>query len=271
MAGMALLATILIQTDKLAVSKMLPLEIFGYYTLASTLAVAPMMLANPIALAMFPRLTGLVSIGDKDTLKRLYHKACGLVSVVVLPGALTLALFARQFIFAWTGSVIISQRAGLVASLLVGAAIMKAITVVPYNLALAYGQTKLILQVQILSIAVIVPLCIFLIRRFGILGGGISSLIMNLCSFPLYMYYLHRRFMPGELQTWLLCDVARSLFASLPIILLGRWLLPSTSSRAMTLCMIGLVGCLSTAVAAFNMPELRNEFIGKTKKMLALI
>jgi O-antigen/teichoic acid export membrane protein len=269
MAGMAFLSTILIQTDKLVISKMLPLEIFGYYTLAGSLAMAPMILASPIGLAMFPRLTGLVSTGDMNTLKVLYHKACGLVSVAVLPGALTLALFGRQFIYAWTGSVVATQQAGLVASLLVGAQIMKAITVVPYYLAMAYGQTKLILQVQIFSIILITPLCIILINKYGILGGGISSLIMNICTFPLYMYYLHRRFLPGELQTWFLHDVARSLFASLPIILLARWLLPSTSSRMMTFCLIGLVWCVSTAAAAFTMPELRREFINKTTKMIA--
>ena len=270
MAGMVLFSTILVQTDKLVVSKMLPLEIFGYYTLAGSLAMAPTILANPIGLAMFPRLTGLVSMGEKDTIKRLYHRACELVSVVVLPSALTLALFAGQFIFAWTGSVVIAGQAGLVASLLLGAQIMRAITILPYNLAMAHGQTKLILQIQVLSIVIITPLSIFLINRYGILGGGIALLIMTLCTFPLYMYYLHCHFLPGELRMWLLRDIGRPFVASLPIILLGRWLLPTTSSRMMTFCLIGLVWCVSTAAAALVTPELRSEFIKRTKKLFEM-
>ena len=38
MAGMAVLSTVLCQTDKIVVSKMLPLEMLGYYTLAGVLA-----------------------------------------------------------------------------------------------------------------------------------------------------------------------------------------------------------------------------------------
>ena len=49
MAGMAVVSTLLTQTDKLVVSKMLSLEMLGYYTLAGSLATVPLMLASPIA------------------------------------------------------------------------------------------------------------------------------------------------------------------------------------------------------------------------------
>jgi O-antigen/teichoic acid export membrane protein len=270
MAGMIVLSSILMQTDKLAVSKMMSLEMLGYYTLAGTLALVPLMLASPIGVAIFPRLTGLVSMGDKDTLKQLYHRACGLVSVVVLPGALTLAMYAGNFIFAWTGSTVAPQKAGIVASLLLVGQIMQAITVVPYYLALAHGQTKLILQVQIVSVVLITPLLIFLIMKFGVVGGGISWLVMNLCTLPPYMYFLHRRFLPGELSKWCLRDVGIPLLAALPIILLSRWLLPLPSSRLMIIVLIALVWGVSAIAAAFTIPELRREFIKKTRALLGV-
>jgi O-antigen/teichoic acid export membrane protein len=266
MAGMAFLSTILIQTDKLVVSKMLSLESFGYYILAGSLAVAPMVLASPIGLAIFPRLTGLVSMGDKDALKKLYHKACKLVSVAVLPGGLTLAAYAGNFIFAWTGSIPALQKAGPVASLLLGGQIMQAITLVPFYLSLAHGQTKLILYVQICSILVVVPLLILLITKYGFIGGGVSWLVMNLCALPPYMYFLHRRLLPGELQTWALHDIGRPLFAALPIILLARWLLPLPTSRLLIFCLIAVVWSVSALAAVFSLPDLRIEIIQKSRK-----
>lgn len=270
MAGMALISTILVQADKLVVSKMLPLEIFGYYTLASSLALAPMILANPIGVAVFPRLTGLVSVSDSETIKRLYHKACRIVSVIVLPGGLTLALFAGTFIFAWTGSAKAAEEAGLVAAMLLGGQIIRAITVLPYHLVLARGQTKFLIYVEIFSVILLMPLLIWLVGKYGSVGGGIACLVMNLCILPPYMYFLHRRFLSGELRTWILRDVGRPLLAALPIIILGRWLLPSASSRIMTFCLIGFVWCLSTAAAAFAVPELRSEFMNKTSKLFAV-
>ena len=47
-------STLLTQTDKLAVSKMLSLEMLGYYTVAVYTGSVPLMLAGPIASAVFP-------------------------------------------------------------------------------------------------------------------------------------------------------------------------------------------------------------------------
>jgi O-antigen/teichoic acid export membrane protein len=258
MTGMAILSTLLIQTDKLAVSKMLPLEMLGYYTLASAVASIPLMLASPIASAVFPRLTGLVATGERINLTRLYHRTCELVSVAVIPASLTSALFAGDFIRAWTGSPIIAQRAGLTASLLLVGQAMQAMTIVPYYLALAHGNIRLNLQVGIASVVVITPLLIVLIMKYGIVGAGMSWVLMNLCSLPPYMYLLHRRFLPTELRTWATRDVTRPLLAALPVVLLARFFLPLPSSRPFTLSLIGLVCTISAAATTLASPELRN-------------
>jgi O-antigen/teichoic acid export membrane protein len=260
MLGMAAVSTVLSQTDKLAVSKMLSLAMLGYYTLGGALASAPLMLASPIASAVFPRLTGLVALEDRNNLTRLYHRTCGLVAVAIIPAGLTIALFARDFIFAWTGSATTAQRAGLVASLLVGGQLMQAITLVPYFLALAHGNVRLNLQVGIASVVLITPLLIYLIVKYGIVGAGFSWLIMNLCTVPPYLYFLHRRFLPGELERWFLRSVARPLLVALPCVLLGRWLVPHTNSRLLTFCSIGLVWGVAAAATAFTSSDLRQEF-----------
>jgi O-antigen/teichoic acid export membrane protein len=259
MAGMTFLSAILKQTDKLVVSKMLSLEIFGYYTLAASLAMAPQILALPIGVAAFPLLTGLVSRGDSDTLTRTYHRACKLVSVAALPAALTLAIYAGKFIFAWTGSSAAAQKAGLVASLLLFGSIVQAILIIPYYLALAHGNTKLNLWLGLISVILITPLLIFLILKYGIIGGGVSWLVMNVCTLPPYIYFIHRRFLLGELKTWVLSDIGRPLLVALPIILLGHWLLPLRSSRMMILGQIGLVWGISSAAIVYVMPEMRRE------------
>jgi O-antigen/teichoic acid export membrane protein len=270
-AGLTLLSTILKQTDKLVVSKLMPLEIFGYYMLAGSLAMAPMMLASPIAVAVFPRMTGLVSMSDRDSLKRIYHRACVLVSVAVLPAALTLTIYAGQFLLAWTGSAIAVQKAGLAASFLLCGSIIQAILIIPYYLALAHGNISLNLRLGIVSVVLITPLLIFLITRFGIIGGGISWLVMNLCTLPPYMSLIHRRFLPGELKAWVLRDVGRPLLSALPVIMLSRWLLPLPASRLMILGVISLVWGLSAASAAFAIPELRKEIVDRTVQLFAFL
>jgi O-antigen/teichoic acid export membrane protein len=263
MAGMAVISALLTQTDKLAVSKMLPLETFGYYALAGTLATVPLMLASPIALAVFPRLTGLVASEDFNGLTRLYHRTCALVAVGTIPAGVTAALFAGDLIGVWTGSTIIAHRAGLVASLLLGGQLLQALQSVPCCLALAHGSVKLNLQINIASVLLITPLLLLLIIKYGIVGAGSSWLIMNLCTLPPYIYFLHRRFLPGELQKWVLRDVMSPFLAAFPMIVLARLYLPLPLSRLLTLGEIGLVWSMSVVAAACTIPELRIEFLKK--------
>lgn len=266
-AGMAAVSTLLTQTDKLAISKLLSLEMLGYYTLAGALASVPLMLASPIASAVFPRLTGLVVSGDSNGLTRLYHRACALVAVGSIPAGITAALFAGDLIRAWTGSAIIAHRAGLVASLLLGGQVLQAIQTVPHYLALAHGNVTLNLQINIASVLLITPVLFFLIITFGIVGAGFSWLLMNLCTLPPFIYFLHRRFLPGELQKWILRDVLRPLLAALPIIVLARLFLPVPSSGLLTLSLIGLVWSVSAFAAACTIPEVRVEFVEKTRRL----
>ena len=268
MTGMAAIFTLLTQTDKLAVSKMLPLEMLGYYTLAGSLAALPMIMAGPISDAVFPRLTGLVEIGDRIGLVRLYHRTCELVTVAIIPAGLTLALFAGDFILAWTGSTAAAQQAGLVASLLLLGQLMQAITAVPYCLALAHGNVKLNLQIGISSVVLITPLLIYLIMKYGVVGAGVSWLIMNICTLPAYMYFLHRRFLPGELRRWYLRDVGLPLLAALPWVLLGHWLLPHPTSRISALLIIGLVWSASAVSSAAAVAEVRKDLIRTSRKLL---
>lgn len=259
MAGMAVVSTLLTQTDKLTISKLLPLEMLGCYTLASALAAVPATLASPIASAVFPRLTGLVEKGDRIGLIRLYHRTCELVAVASIPAGLTLAVFAGDFILAWTGSTVAAQRAGRVAALLLAGQLMQAIMVVPYYLALAHGNVRLNLQIGIASIVLITPLLIMLIMKYGLVGAGVSWLVMNIFTLPPYMYFLHRHFLPGELRRWCFRGVVRPLLAALPCVLLARWLVPHTDSRLQTLCWIGLVWAVAAAATALTSSEVRRE------------
>ena len=59
-AGISLLSTIIIQSDKIVMSKLLSLEELGYYTLAATIAMFPIMISNPITSAVFPEFINLI-------------------------------------------------------------------------------------------------------------------------------------------------------------------------------------------------------------------
>ncbi len=259
MASMAALSALLMHTDKLVVSKVLTLETFGYYSLASALASLPVLLGTPIVLAVFPRLTGLVEVNDRASAVRLYHQTCEVVAIATIPAGLTLAAFAGDALLAWTGSAVAAERGGLVATLLIVGQLMQVLTIVPYYVVLAHGQIRLLLQVVVSSVVLITPLLVYLVLNYGVVGAGISWLVMNICTVPPYMYCVHHRFLPTELRRWCVRDVFVPLLAGMPPVLLGRWLVPQTGSRMLTICLMGLVWSTSAAATALTLPEVRSR------------
>lgn len=259
MFSIAVVSSLLKQADKLVVSKMLPLEMLGYYTLAGAVAAAPLTLASPIASAVFPRLTAMVAIHDRDGLVRLYFRTSELIAAIIIPAGLTFALFSGDFIFAWTGSASTAQRAGLVAALLVGGQTLQAITIVPYYLSLAHGNVRFPLHAALFGLILITPLLFVLVMKYGLLGAGLSWFSINIFMLPPYMYLVHRRFLPGEFRRWCWTGVGRPLVTGLPCVLLGYWIFPRSGSRLLTFCIISFVWLTTSMITILVSSELRQE------------
>lgn len=261
MTGMGLLSVILTQVDKLAVSKMLSLEMLGFYSIAGALAAVPLMAASPVAAAIFPRFTELVALGDFATLRRLYHKTSELVALTVIPAGLVLVFFAHETVLAWTGSTVTATNTALAATLLLGGQLLQALTLVPYYVALAHGNIRLNLRVGVASAVLVTPLLIVLVRQFGLVGAGLSWLIMNVATFGPYMYFFHRSLLPGEFARWLKSSVVLPVVTAAPCVFLFWQAMPEINSRLFILAYLGCAWLVAVLATAAIMPAVR-AFIG---------
>jgi O-antigen/teichoic acid export membrane protein len=110
MTGISTFVLILTQLDKIILSKLLSLEMFGYYMLASLVAASLVLLIVPVFNGVYPRFAQLVSLNDEDGLKRLYHKSCQLMSVLILPVAMVIAFFSYEILLVWTRNPLMAER-----------------------------------------------------------------------------------------------------------------------------------------------------------------
>src|SRR5262249_54555020 len=102
LAGTSFLTVILTQTDKVILSKMLTLEMFGYYSVAYRIASALLMVAQAVFTAVFPVLSQLESRRDDYTVAQVYHRVCQSLCVLIVPPALVICLFSREILQIWT-------------------------------------------------------------------------------------------------------------------------------------------------------------------------
>ena len=196
------------QTDKLVLSKLLPLADYAYFTLAVLVAGGVMIVSGPISGALLPRMAKLAAAGDEDGLIRLYRNATQLVAVVAMPAAMVLAFLSEQVLWAWTGDAELAQKTAPVLTLYALGNGILALSAFPYYLQYAKGDLKLHLIGNALFVVVLIPSLIWATTAHGVIGAGWVWLISNAVYFLTWVPKVHRRFVHGLHLQWLLRDVA---------------------------------------------------------------
>lgn len=254
MAAMALLSAILMQIDKIVVIRLLPLKEFSFYSVATVISQAPVLVVGPIAIAVYPQLTSLAAKGATESLGRLYHRACQLVAVLLVPAGVMICLFAGELIRWWTRSPEVAQNAGPIATWFVVGSTALALQVIPYQLALANNYVKLNLVIGLTSLLFIYPLLTFLVGRFGGVGGGITWTVLNLSVLVPYIALLHRKFLPGSTRIWLQNSLGIPLIISIITGLISRHFISIFSSQNMRLLGIALATLVAVIVSSAAIP-----------------
>lgn len=207
MMGIAFISAINIQSDKLVTSKYLGLTEFGYYSIASTLAQVPAIIASPIVISVFPLFTGYVSQFNIDELSDTYHKYSFLITAVVSPVVFCIAFYSIPLITLWTGKPEIALATNYVVKFLVLGGFFLCMQLTPFYLALANGFTKINLYLGCICLITVIPLMVFSIKNYGMLGATIPWLFVNLISFFIIGLYVINKFLAGHTFRWLIFDV----------------------------------------------------------------
>ena len=180
MSGISVLAVILTQMDKVILSRMLSLEMFGYYTLAGTVAASVGLLFTPVFSSVYPMFTQLVSLDDQEGLKRLYHKSCQFMSVLILPAAVVIALFSYEIILLWQQNPTTAQNSYILVSIMVCGTALNGLMYFPYAMQLAFGWTSLSFFKNIIAVILLVPLIIYMAMHYGAAGAASVWIVLNL-------------------------------------------------------------------------------------------
>ena len=269
MTGITVLVTILMQLDKIILSRMLSLEMFGYYALASVVAMNLGRLISPVFSATYPRLTNLVALGATEEITRLYHKSAQLVSVLVLPAALVVALFSKELLLLWTQSPETAEHTHSLVSILVMGTAVNGLMNIPYALQLAFGWTRLAFLANVVSVLLLIPLMITLTKWYGAVGAASVWLILNVGYMFISLPIMHRRLLPTEKWRWYFEDVGRPLLAAVVVSLIGRCIIRSDWPPLLLIVSLGMVsgGTLFVSACAAN----QLEVVGRVKSFLTML
>jgi len=267
MSGITILAVILTQMDKVILSKMLSLEMFGYYMLASMVAMSLGRLFTPVFYSIYPRFTQLVAINDQDGLKRLYHKSCQFMAVLILPVAIVIALFSYEILLLWTQNPATAEKTHLLVSILICGTALNGLMNPPYALQLAFGWTKLSVFKNIIAVSILVPLIIYVTRRYGATGAASVWLVLNIGYVFFEIPIMHRRLLRKEKWRWYWQDVGVPLIAGLSFAGLGRLFMGGPVPQFVMLLYLVIVSVLTLGITLISAPTMRSILYGQLLKI----
>ena len=252
MMGFSVTSTLYLQVDKVLLSSLLPLRVYGYYMLAATAAAGLRILIAPVYNAFFPRMTELVEHGLTEELRDLYHRGCQLITVIIVPVATGVALFAPAILKIWTNDDGAVQAVSMVLGLLAISVLVNAMQSIPMAFQLAYGWVALLFKLRVVTLVLVVPVLIYSVRYYGISGAATALICLELLYAGLGMVLMHRRLLPGDLGRWLLKDILVPGGIAVLVVAIGAGGFqgrPETVSEK--LWMVGVImGTLLAAMAA---------------------
>ncbi|WP_419816375.1 oligosaccharide flippase family protein [Glacieibacterium sp.] len=260
MIGFSILAVLMTQVDKLLLSRLMPLESFGYYMLASTVSGVIFMIVAPITQAIYPAFVRQAIADDVVRLRATYHTTAQLACVVIAPAAALLAAFPMTILFAWSNNARLATVTAPALAILAIGNFINGIMQVPLQLQLAYGWTRLVLTVNICGLVLLMPTLLWAVPRFGALAAAGVWTALNVSNLLIQLPLMHRRLLKGEQWRWYIHDVCRPILGALLIVVPAVILRPDgLHDRLGSLFFLVLVGAGAMAGSVLMIPPMRQR------------
>lgn len=253
------------QTDKLILSKLLPLSEYAYFTLGVLVASGVNVMSGPISGALMPRLSRMTAQGNELGVIALYRKSTQFVAILAVSVTVTLFFYADSLLFAWTGSLDTVEHAAPILRLYAVGNCLLALVAFPYYLQFAKGDVRLHIIGNAIYALLLIPSVVGATYVYGAIGAGWAWIVANSIYFFAWVPVVHRRFVRGLHLKWLFEDIFPIFFFTLAVSLVVKSFWVAPGDRVVTFAAIfaiGLMVFLSSSLASSQVREyLKNKFI----------
>ena len=257
LAATTLVSIVLTQVDKLILSRLFTLDVFGYYTLATTAAAVLAPFVYPMSYALYPRLSEQLAQGDEAGAAQTYHKASQFVSALIVPVAVMLAFFARMVLTAWTENPALAAQVAPILRFQILGNLCNGLMIAPGMLALAYGWAGLSLRINLGALIFIVPTLLLAVPAYGPVGASAVWLVLNMGYVLIAIPILHTRILRTQMWRWYREVVILPLLAAVPAAALLAAVIPANLGRIATFAVLAAAGALVMALVFLVMPAMR--------------
>lgn len=188
MSVISLTALAYLQVDKIILSKIIPIDTFGYYCFAYNIVAKGAIVTMAISHAVFPHISNLYATGDINVLENQYHKLQDILCLFIVPLFAAIS-FASFPIFSYLFNEGIARTLILPTTLLCFGFYMTGTFTIPNNIAFAVGKPNIVARQNLVAIFIVIPITFLCIRMWGMVGASLSTIVYGLFC---YIYGIPR-------------------------------------------------------------------------------
>jgi O-antigen/teichoic acid export membrane protein len=170
------------ETDKLVISRLLPLAVMGSYTVAKGAVSRCSMLTVAINEATYPHLSALFKADDMERFRAQYQKLQDLVCAAILPLYAVLP-FVSLPVFSFMFSPQAARALLLSVTILAFGSYLYGTVTIPNVAALAAGKPEIVAKLNSFAVFVVVLGYIAFTRFFGLAGASLGWVLYPLLAY----------------------------------------------------------------------------------------
>jgi O-antigen/teichoic acid export membrane protein len=190
MSGAVLLGLLNVHIDKIFVSKMLSVEQFGYYAIASSVALSALQLINPVVQAALPR---VVELRNTPQALRLFNlKLTGLIVILVGVAGIVFLLLGKPLLEFWLRNPSVAAVVYSPLVILLFGSGLNALSSVGYVNWVAKGLTKRVAGRNGVALAVSAIVIPYAVNAYGMSGAALSWIMVNALGVLLSLDWLRK-------------------------------------------------------------------------------
>lgn len=191
------------QVDKLMLSGLLPLNEYGYFMLAVTLAAGIMTLAAPLTGPLTIRMISLYSEEKIPNALKLYEHATSFVVAVVGPVAVVLSLYSKNILYIWTGDMGVALYGEYILGMYSIGFFFAALSAFPGYIQHALGDMRYHVKGTVILVLIIFPSMLFAVNNYQANGAATIWATVNFIFFVTWTKITHDKLVPLMHRNWL--------------------------------------------------------------------
>lgn len=163
---------LMVTADRFVISAVLGASVVAYYTVPFEALIRVLVLPGALTAALFPRLASLITT-DVVEAQRLYRKCLKIIAGVLVPICLVIILGSKWGMTHWLGKDFAEHSWILVCIMAVGL-LMNGIAYVPFAAIQAAGDARNTAILHVVELMFYLPLLFFGLKTYGLVGAAVA-------------------------------------------------------------------------------------------------